>query len=564
MASRQAAEAFAPLSGVPVSVLRLPVEVPDCPSFDRKSFRIPDGFLFLTSFDYAGSPERKNPLGAIRAFKTAFPPGSGASLVVKSTNGQERPAESKALEAAAADHPDVHLRDRYLVPQVNHALTAACDCYVSLHRSTSFGLAPAKAMYLGKPVIATGHGGNLDFMDDGNAFLVESEEGAAAAMRTVFEDRAAAAQRARRGAGTIRERHSRKQAARSVAALLEPALLRVARRMQAGPVDARSPIWADSQRRAAELAALRRAPNGDDSHRGRLLREIHSIPNWWHSIDLGDGIVTPGRKGGGSAWMASELDCLRLPDVRERTVLDVGAWDGFYSFEAERRGATRVVALDWLIWRATPTGRLPADPDSLPGKRGFDIAHAALSSTVESVAADFMEVDLDGLGSFDVVLFLGVLYHLQDPLGAMRRLAQVTGEVAVIETEAVAPPGLDGRPLVEFFGSNALAGDTTNWWVPSLQALLDLCEVAGFSRTEVTGVTSSPTSTAAVNNVPTSPPAASEPVKQIPVDQQIELFKWILEEKRKVKTKDPQEKKKIDEEKALLKQFIRSKTVPSL
>ncbi|PWA70457.1 hypothetical protein CTI12_AA288660 [Artemisia annua] len=83
-----------------------------------------------------------------------------------------------------------------------------------------------------------------------------------------------------------------------------------------------------------------------------------------------------------------------------------------------------------------------------------------------------------------------------------------------------------------------------------------------------TGVTSSPTSTAisttAVNNVPTSPPATSEPVKQIPVDQQIELFKWILEEKRKVKTKDPQEKKKIDEEKALLKQFIRSNSVLSL
>ncbi|GJT69369.1 hypothetical protein Tco_1028655 [Tanacetum coccineum] len=83
-----------------------------------------------------------------------------------------------------------------------------------------------------------------------------------------------------------------------------------------------------------------------------------------------------------------------------------------------------------------------------------------------------------------------------------------------------------------------------------------------------TGVTSSPTSTAistaAVNHVPTSPPAIAEPVKPIPVDQQIELFKWILEEKRKVKTKDPQEKKKIDEEKALLKQFIRSNSVPSL
>nr|XP_043616629.1 uncharacterized protein LOC122588558 [Erigeron canadensis] len=78
-------------------------------------------------------------------------------------------------------------------------------------------------------------------------------------------------------------------------------------------------------------------------------------------------------------------------------------------------------------------------------------------------------------------------------------------------------------------------------------------------------VTSTPTSTAITTAVTsTPPPAIQEPVKPIPIDQQRELFKWILEEKRKVKTKDPQEKKKIDEEKALLKQFIRAKSIPSL
>ncbi|CAI9262227.1 unnamed protein product [Lactuca saligna] len=74
-----------------------------------------------------------------------------------------------------------------------------------------------------------------------------------------------------------------------------------------------------------------------------------------------------------------------------------------------------------------------------------------------------------------------------------------------------------------------------------------------------TVVTSTAISTATV-----SPPAAPKPVKPIPIDEQIELFKWILEEKRKVKTKDPQEKKRIDEEKAILKQFIRSKSIPTL
>ncbi|XP_076884982.1 uncharacterized protein LOC143534363 [Bidens hawaiensis] len=82
---------------------------------------------------------------------------------------------------------------------------------------------------------------------------------------------------------------------------------------------------------------------------------------------------------------------------------------------------------------------------------------------------------------------------------------------------------------------------------------------AASSTTTTTNV--SPTS---VDSVSTSPPAISEPMKPIPMDQQRELLKWILEEKRKVKTKDPQEKKQIDEEKALLKQLIRSKSIPSL
>ncbi|XP_071711929.1 uncharacterized protein [Rutidosis leptorrhynchoides] len=81
----------------------------------------------------------------------------------------------------------------------------------------------------------------------------------------------------------------------------------------------------------------------------------------------------------------------------------------------------------------------------------------------------------------------------------------------------------------------------------------------------VTSSTPTTTPTAiSTASVSPPPPAVMQPVKPIPVDQQRELFKWILEEKRKVKTKDPQEKKKIDEEKALLKQFIRSKSIPSL
>lgn len=217
------------------------------------------------------------------------------------------------------------------------------------------------------------------------------------------------------------------------------------------------------------MSLLLRGPG----RRRRLRERVAGVPSWWHTIELGHGVVTPGSKGGGGDYMRTELERLQLPDLTGRSVLDIGAWDGFYSFEAERRGAARVVALDHYVW-----GR-----DQ--GKAGFDLARDVLGSRVEDVEADFMFTDLDALGRFDVVLFLGVLYHLQDPLGAMRRLARVTGELAVIESEAVAFAAHEDRALCEFFGGDELAGDPTNWWVPNLRALLDLCAAAGFAGAEV-------------------------------------------------------------------------------
>jgi tRNA (mo5U34)-methyltransferase len=232
--------------------------------------------------------------------------------------------------------------------------------------------------------------------------------------------------------------------------------------------------------------------------------------HWWHSIDLGDGVRTEGRKS--AEILRKELADVDLPDVRGKSVLDIGAWDGFYSFEAERRGASRVVALDYFVWsldldaqhaylaRCHEEGRTPQPwnevpevwkPDTLPGKACFDTAVAALGSNVESVVADFLEVDLDALGTFDVVLFLGVLYHLLDPYAAVRRLAEVTNEVAIIETAAILTPGLEVYPLVAFFPEDELLGDPTNWWAPNAAALAGMCKAAGFSRVE-TKITASP------------------------------------------------------------------------
>ena len=82
--------------------------------------------------------------------------------------------------------------------------------------------------------------------------------------------------------------------------------------------------------------------------KAELEEMAESVGFWWHSIDLGQGVVTKGFKT--PETLQYELESLRLPDLRDKTVLDIGAWDGFFSFEAERRGAKRVVALDHYVW----------------------------------------------------------------------------------------------------------------------------------------------------------------------------------------------------------------------
>jgi tRNA (mo5U34)-methyltransferase len=211
--------------------------------------------------------------------------------------------------------------------------------------------------------------------------------------------------------------------------------------------------------------------------RRSLLQRVASVPFWWHSIDLGHGVVTPGAKS--AEHLEAELESFRFPDLDAKSFLDIGAWDGFYSFEAERRGARPVVAQDHYVWSWSP--RPDLRPQDLPDKkRGFEVAHEALSSNVRVQVGDFMTMDLAALGEYDVVLFAGVLYHLQSPLDALRRLALVTAELAIIETAAVAVGGFEDNALCEFYESDELGGDPTNWWAPTAAALRGLCRAAGF------------------------------------------------------------------------------------
>jgi tRNA (mo5U34)-methyltransferase len=187
---------------------------------------------------------------------------------------------------------------------------------------------------------------------------------------------------------------------------------------------------------------------------------------WFHSIDLGNGISTDGVKP--HSVLCAEANMVLGMPLEGKTVLDIGAWDGFFSFEAERRGASRVLATDHFCWSGEGWGT----------KDGFNHAHAALGSSVESLDIDLAEITSRTVGVFDITLFLGVLYHLKDPLIALERVAEVTRECAVVET-VTAMNRID-EPVMRFFLFGELDNDGTNYWAPNHKCLENMLREVGF------------------------------------------------------------------------------------
>ena len=202
--------------------------------------------------------------------------------------------------------------------------------------------------------------------------------------------------------------------------------------------------------------------------RAELAAEVAKV-KWWHSIDLGDGLVTPG-KGNSER----ELRRMKMPERLDgKSVLDIGAWDGFYSFEAERRGASRVLAVDSYAW----------DGRNWSNKDGFELARRALGSRVEDKQVEVLDISPQRVGEFDLVLFLGVLYHMRYPLLALERVASVTKEQLILETH-VDLLGC-GSAAMAFYPGKQLDGDSTNWWGPNTRAMEAMLKTVGFRRIEL-------------------------------------------------------------------------------
>lgn len=205
-------------------------------------------------------------------------------------------------------------------------------------------------------------------------------------------------------------------------------------------------------------------------------RLIATHPHWYHQIEVAPGVVTPGVN---ESQMI--LDALRLPDRLDgMRVLDIGARDGYFSFECERRGASEVVAIDYLD----------------PAETGFPIARELVGSKVEMQQANVYDLSAENFGTFDLILFLGVLYHLRDPMLALDRIADVSSGNLIVETQAIddallvgpgefkrladLSPDLERIPLMQFYPGGALNEDPSNVWAPNQACLRAMLEETGF------------------------------------------------------------------------------------
>jgi tRNA (mo5U34)-methyltransferase len=200
----------------------------------------------------------------------------------------------------------------------------------------------------------------------------------------------------------------------------------------------------------------------------RLADRVHSRFRY-HSIELPDGSVLPGLQS--VEHLRRRLDLFGLPqDLRGKRVLDVGAWDGWFSFECERRGA-KVVAVDCI----------PLDT--------FHEAKELIGSQVEYLTLDVNELSARTLGAFDIVLFFGVLYHLRHPLAGLEKAVELSTDLTLIESFVIEREERTIPSVMEFYERTELGGQVDNWCGPSPECLVSMCRSAGFAQVELKDIT---------------------------------------------------------------------------
>lgn len=200
------------------------------------------------------------------------------------------------------------------------------------------------------------------------------------------------------------------------------------------------------------------------------------MTKYWHTFDF------PEFKTEGKDNTPEKLKWIHLPEsLGGKSVLDIGCWDGYFSFTAEKRGAKRVLAVDSSQWCWNPDYVVMNDDIIMQnGKAGFLEAHSALKSKVESKDMEIVDITKKNVGTFDIVLCLGILYHMKDPFFIVRNLYEITNEKLIIETH------LDGNylsvPAMIFYPTNELSNDHNNWWGMNALCMIKMLEAVGFKN----------------------------------------------------------------------------------
>jgi tRNA (mo5U34)-methyltransferase len=224
--------------------------------------------------------------------------------------------------------------------------------------------------------------------------------------------------------------------------------------------------------------------------REEIQAELKRLEPWFHRIDLGDGLYTKTESVMGEPvdhplgpWQT--IQQLIPNDLSGKTVLDVGCNAGFYSFEAKRRGAARVLGVDGQRQHV---------------RQGL-LVRKVLGLDVEFRRLNVYELSARNVGEFDITLALGLLYHLKHPILALENLYQVTKELLIIET-AIMPPERTPESFVHPLGDQQMLlhsiavvenaanakEQVFNWFLPGVEALKGLLRTTGFAEVEVIAV----------------------------------------------------------------------------